>query len=185
MTKKPLKLSSTQKISKRKAIFVLTTTALVVIALLFGLYKLYEYDSMLKNEAQSFASLKSDMLALQTDLNNIDPGWVYSEGCHRNGEVYKRNQASSCYINLRPPAQTSSSDHYIELLKSEDKLKLSYKQPEVFRDGDVTYLEYDLINNTSDRVACGFRVEKSYDKETPGRIGCSGVAHKFYFEASD
>ena len=129
-----------------------------------------------------FMTLKNDMLALQKEFNEIDPGWEYSESCHANGQKFRENEASSCYINLSIKKHIDISKYNnISLLKQTTKINKEYTLDDYDRKSYQVDMQYKMFNS----VGCGFSVpiQKGSAVEE-STFGCHDSALNFYFPKS-
>ena len=162
-----------------------------IIVVLVGILVIYAagYTIMqqlaLRQEADGFAKLKQDFLALQTEFNKIDPGWQYSEGCRGKGGVYERNKASDCSMSIYNPmvSNTNKIELYLKVINNtkyfivgSDKVdtRPSYKiQAKAFPSSNCTITYSDSIS-VGDQISSRFL-----------SFGCISSAHQFYFPRTD
>ncbi|MFZ1812375.1 MAG: hypothetical protein WAU02_02495 [Candidatus Saccharimonadales bacterium] len=174
-----------------------------IIVVLVGVFVIYAagYTIMqqlaLRQEADGFAKLKQDFLALQTEFNKIDPGWEYSEGCRGKGGVYNDNQPSSCSLVLASkavadyPAIQNKFDDYIKIMKGvsgfqaiglKNEVRLSISDPT----NTTSLTTLHLTNQSFDRTGCDLKDYVLNDKLLGGiKLECHHTATAFHYPRYD
>lgn len=173
---------------------ILLLVALIALFIAIFLYKAPVTNS---DDRIGFNNLSKELKSLQTDLNKIHSGWVYSEGCSGKGGVYEQDKASSCSITLINKSSdakeikskflmySDSIDDVFLVITPSTESRWSISNSSDNRFYKSAGYKYDKFPGTS----CNLREffdEVSVDSQSGGvNFTCTHSTEQFYFRRSD
>lgn len=185
--KKTYKKSSKprQHVTQKRKYAIILIVCILGAMVIFGLYRWYEHERMLAQEAETYASLRQDMKNLHQEFNKIDPGWVYHEGCQGMGEVYKRNVPGTCSIELEYKNDAVRNVRvYADIVNSKQDFH-NLRSAEYSLNSEVDRM-YKGFGVGYKNLGCSFAVYRGLAGDLPRpKFHCSGESRGFYYARDD
>jgi hypothetical protein len=186
MKRTPGKKAQSRPYRKWQVIVVLVVSILLLgLAISVAVNKIQQ-----RQEAAAFSTLKQDLLSLREGLNNIDPGWKYSEECWSEGGVYSHDIAHGCGITLSKEglelAPGVGVDDLLKVISDSGSFRIKNKtESKLPAGGTEISVITPYVRDKNIHCAFGAAYDESKTKLSSMSIGCTGNASQFYFKQTN